>query len=192
MKLKFLLALSCALAQPAAASAQRRHRLRRRSLNLAKAGPIENLDLSQLADGIDDGAFNSEAITAAYLARIAAIDDSGPMLNAVIATFPDALDQARAMDAELRAGTYRGPMHGIPILVKDNVEVAGPLPTTAGSLALAGNITNRDAPLHCALARGRRRDFGQNQLKRMGQYPVGQFHQRLERGGRLDQEPACA
>jgi amidase len=116
-------------------------------VNLAKAGSIQNLDLSQLADGIDDGAFNSEAITAAYLARIAAIDDSGPMLNAVLATFPDALDQARAMDAELRAGTYRGPMHGIPILVKDNVEVAGPLPTTAGSLALAGNVTNRDAPL---------------------------------------------
>jgi amidase len=115
--------------------------------NLAKAGPIESLDLSQLADGIDDGALNSEAITAAYLARIAAVDDSGPMLNAVIATFPDAIEQARAMDAELRAGKYRGPMHGIPVLVKDNVEVAGPIATTAGSLALAGNITNRDAPL---------------------------------------------
>jgi amidase len=115
--------------------------------NLAKAGPIESLDLSQLADGIDNGALNSEAITAAYLARIAAVDDSGPMLNAVIATFPDAIEQARAMDAELRAGRYRGPMHGIPVLVKDNVEVAGPIATTAGSLALAGNITNRDAPL---------------------------------------------
>ena len=56
--------------------------------NLAKAGPIESFDLFQLADGIDDGALNSEAITAAYLARIAAIDDSGPTLNAIIATFP--------------------------------------------------------------------------------------------------------
>lgn len=115
--------------------------------NLAKAGPIENFDLFQLADGIDDGALNSEAITSAYLARIAAVDDSGPMLNAVIATFPDALDQARAMDAELKAGKYRGPMHGLPVLVKDNIEVAGPIPTTAGSLALANNITGRDAPL---------------------------------------------
>lgn len=115
--------------------------------NLAKAGPIESFDLFQLADGIDDGALNSEAITSAYLARIAAIDDSGPTLNAVIATFPDALDQAKAMDAELKAGKYRGPMHGMPVLVKDNIEVAGPLPTTAGSLALAGNVTNRDAPL---------------------------------------------
>lgn len=146
MKLKFILALSCALAQPATASPATPPSTAQANMNLAKAGPMENLDLSQLADGINDGTFNSEAVTAAYLTRIAAIDDSGPKLNAVIATFPDALDQARAMDAELRAGRYRGPMHGIPILVKDNVEVAGPLPTTAGSLALAGNITNRDAP----------------------------------------------
>ncbi|MCF8472188.1 MAG: amidase [Sphingomonadaceae bacterium] len=146
MKLKFILALSCALAQPAAASPATLPSTVQANMNLAKKGPIENMHLSQLADGINDGTFNSEVITAAYLARIAAIDDSGPTLNAVIATFPDALDQARAMDAELRAGINRGPMHGIPILVKDNVEVAGPLPTTAGSLALAGNITNRDAP----------------------------------------------
>ena len=146
MKLKFLLAVSCALAQPAAAAPTTAPSTAQASLNLAKAGPMENLDLSQLADGINDGTFNSEAITAAYLARIAAIDDSGPKLNAVIATFPDALDQARSLDAEYRAGRYRGPMHGIPILVKDNVEVAGALPTTAGSLALADNITNSDAP----------------------------------------------
>ncbi len=115
--------------------------------NLAEQGPIENLALSQLVDGIDDGALNSEAITAAYLDRIATIDDAGPMLNAVIATFPDAIEQAKALDAELKAGKYRGPMHGIPVLVKDNIEVAGPIATTAGSLALAGNVTNRDAPL---------------------------------------------
>ncbi len=147
MKLKFALALTCAVAQPAAATVATPPSTEQANANLAKAGPIENYDLSQLADGIDDGALNSEAITAAYLARIAAVDDSGPTLNAVIATFPDALDQARAMDAELRAGKYRGPLHGIPILVKDNVEVAGPVATTAGSLALAGNITNRDAPM---------------------------------------------
>ncbi len=144
-------ALMCAtligLAQPAAASIAPPPTTEKAKANLAEYGPIENLDLFQLVDGIDDGAFNSEAITAAYLDRIAAIDDAGPMLNAVIATFPDALDQARAMDAEIRAGKYRGAMHGIPVLVKDNVEVAGPIPTTAGSLALAGNVTNRDAPL---------------------------------------------
>ena len=147
MKLRITLALTCALAQPAAGLAAVSPSTAQAAANLTKAGPIESFDLSQLADGIEDGTLNSEAITAAYLARIAAVDDSGPTLNAVIATFPDALDQARATDTELRAGTYRGPMHGIPILVKDNVEVAGPIATTAGSLALAGNITNRDAPL---------------------------------------------
>ena len=148
MKFKIALILSCvSVASSVSAMAATPPSTEQASANLSKAGPIETLDLSQLADGIDDGALNSEAITAAYLARIAAVDDSGPMLNAVIATFPDAIEQARAMDAELLAGKYRGPMHGIPVLVKDNVEVAGPIATTAGSLALAGNITNRDAPL---------------------------------------------
>lgn len=148
MKTKLLLILAAtATAQPLAASVAPPPTTAQATANLAEQGPIENLSLSQLADGIDDGALNSEAITVAYLDRIAAVDDSGPMLNAVIATFPDALEQARALDAELKAGKYRGPMHGIPVLVKDNIEVAGPIATTAGSLALAGNITNRDAPL---------------------------------------------
>lgn len=147
MKLKIALALTCVLSQPAAAFTATPPSTEQASSNLAKAGPLENLDLSQLADGIKEGTFTSEAVTAAYLARIEAVDDSGPTLNAVIATYPDAIAQARALDAEMRAGKYRGPMHGIPVLVKDNVEVAGPIATTAGSLALAGNITNRDAPL---------------------------------------------
>jgi amidase len=142
-----LLCATFGMIQPAAAAIAPSPTTEKARANLAEQGPIENLSLFQLVDGIDDGALNSEAITAAYLDRIAAVDDAGPMLNAVIATFPDALDQARAMDTEIRAGKYRGPMHGMPVLVKDNIEVAGPIPTTAGSLALAGNITNRDAPL---------------------------------------------
>jgi amidase len=148
MKIHLALGLGCmALSAPGSASIATPPTTEQATANITRYGPIESLDLFQLVDGIDDGALNSEAITSAYLARIAAIDDSGPMLNAVIATFPDALDQARAMDAEIKAGKYRGPMHGMPVLVKDNIEVAGPIPTTAGSLALAGNITNRDAPL---------------------------------------------
>ncbi|HEY8592365.1 MAG TPA: amidase [Sphingomicrobium sp.] len=72
--------------------------------------------------------------------RITRID---PMLNSVIAIDPTAIEQARAVDA----GTLRGPLAGQPVLLKDNIEAAGPLPTTAGSLALANNVTNRDAPL---------------------------------------------
>ena len=148
MKLQALsLYVAIGFATSAAASVAPPPTTEKASSNLANMGPVENLSLSQLADGIDDGVLNSEAITAAYLARIASVDDAGPMLNSVIATLPDALEQARAMDSEISAGKYRGPMHGIPVLVKDNVEVAGPIPTTAGSLALAGNITNRDAPL---------------------------------------------
>jgi amidase len=74
------------------------------------------------------------------LARIAAVDSQ---LHSVIAVDPTAADQARAVDS----GTLRGPLAGQPVLLKDNIEAAGPLPTTAGSLALATNVTNRDAPL---------------------------------------------
>jgi len=84
---------------------------------------------------------SAEAQTQAALGRIAELN---PRLNAVIAVDPTALDQARTLDRVRRA---RGPLFGMPILVKDNIETVGPLPTTAGSLALADNVTNRDAPL---------------------------------------------
>ncbi|HLO19193.1 MAG TPA: amidase [Sphingomicrobium sp.] len=74
------------------------------------------------------------------LARVAAVD---PMLHSVLALDPTAVDQARSVDG----GSRRGPLAGQPVLIKDNIESAGTLPTTAGSLALAGNATNRDAPL---------------------------------------------
>ncbi len=85
-------------------------------------------------------AASAEARTRASLERIAELN---PRLNAVIAVDPTALDQARALD---RASTP-GPLAGMPVLIKDNIETAGPLPTTAGSLALANNVTGRDAPL---------------------------------------------
>ena len=79
---------------------------------------------------------------------LAKIEELNPRVNAVIAVDPTALDQARALDRIRRA---RGPLFGMPILIKDNIETAGPLPTTAGSLALANNVTNRDAPLVAGL-----------------------------------------
>ncbi|WP_310474213.1 amidase [Sandarakinorhabdus sp.] len=82
----------------------------------------------------------AQANTAAALTRIKALN---PKLNAVIAVDPGALDQARALDRQRMA---RGALFGLPILVKDNVDMAGPLPTTAGSLALKDNVTGRDAP----------------------------------------------
>ena len=93
------------------------------------------------------GKASAESLTKAYLARIAALDRKGPRLNAVIALNPHALADARALDAERKAGHIRGPLHGIPILLKDNIETADGTATTAGSLALKDNVTGRDAPL---------------------------------------------
>jgi amidase len=84
---------------------------------------------------------SATANTKAALKRIKALN---PKINAVIAVDPTAMDQARGLDRIRRA---RGPLFGMPILIKDNIETLGPLPTTAGSLALARNVTNRDAPL---------------------------------------------
>ena len=98
-------------------------------------------------EAIADGDISSEEMVKRYLKRIADIDDDGPMLNAVITLNPDALRQARRLDKERRKGKIRGVLHGVPILLKDNIEASGAMPTTAGSLALKDNITNRDAPL---------------------------------------------
>ncbi len=95
---------------------------------------------------LSSGRYTSADITAWYLTRIGQIDASGPQVNAVIATFPDTIESARRLDAERAAGRIRGPLHGVPVLIKDNIEVAG-LPTTAGSRALEGFDTGRDAPL---------------------------------------------
>lgn len=108
---------------------------------------VVQMDAARLQTAMTSGELTSVAVTQAYLDRIRRIDDAGPMLGAVIALFPDAVEQARARDAERTAGKVRGPLHGIPVLIKDNIEVSGVLPTTAGSLALANNVTGRDAPL---------------------------------------------
>lgn len=90
------------------------------------------------------GTLTSAALTRAYLDRIAKIDDSGPQLNAVIEINAKAADEAAALDAERKAGKVRGPMHGIPVLIKDNVDIAG-MVNSAGSLALADNRPAADA-----------------------------------------------
>ncbi len=109
--------------------------------------PVLGRSLSQLGRDLAGGKITSEQLVIAYLARIAAIDTSGPSLHAVIALNPHALEDARALDAERKAKGPRGPLHGLPILVKDNIETADPMPTTAGSLALRDNVAGRDAPV---------------------------------------------
>lgn len=109
---------------------------------------------AEQAAALKAGATTSEKLNQAALARIRALDHAGPRLNAVIATFPDAIEQARALDRERQAGRLRSPLHGLPILLKDNIETAGPLPTTAGSLALKANVAGRDSPIARRLREG--------------------------------------
>src|SRR3569833_1373153 len=114
---------------------------------------VEEQTIDQLQAQIAAGRATSESITRAYLARIAAMDRKGPTLRAVIAVNPAALAQARAAAARRKAGKALGPLDGVPVLVKDNIETLDPLATSAGSLALKDNITHRDAPRVAELRR---------------------------------------
>ena len=104
-------------------------------------------NITQLAEAQSLGRVSSLQLVDAYLARIARLDRAGPALHSVLALNPQARAQAQALDGERAVGKVRGPLHGIPLLIKDNIETADPMPTTAGSLALAGNLGGRDAPL---------------------------------------------
>ena len=98
-----------------------------------------------LQRGIASGRWTARQITEMYLARIESIDRTGPRVNSVIETNPDAAEIAGRLDEERRQGRSRGPLHGIPILIKDNIATADRMQTTAGSLALVGATPARDA-----------------------------------------------
>jgi len=105
---------------------------------------LEDATIADLQAAFAKGSLSSEKVTTAYLARIAAYDKQGPNINAVITANPTALAEAKALDAERAAGHVRGPLHGIPIILKDNVDSLG-LPTSAGSQLLAGSMPPDDA-----------------------------------------------
>jgi amidase len=113
---------------------------------IAKPYDVAEKSIAALQADLSAGRVTSEELVRSYVARIDAIDRNGPRLHSVIALNPNAIADARALDAERKAKGSRGALHGIPILVKDNIETADPIATTAGSLALAENITHRDSP----------------------------------------------
>jgi amidase len=106
---------------------------------------LEELSIADLQTGMASGRFSARTLAEQYLGRIESMDRQGPALRHVIETNPDALAIADALDAERRTGRTRGPLHGIPVLVKDNIDTADRMTTTAGSLALEGSRPARDA-----------------------------------------------
>jgi amidase len=107
--------------------------------------PLLEATIDELQQKMNGGKYSSRAITMMYLKRIAELDKKGPALNAVIELNPDALSMADGLDAERRSGKIRGPLHGIPVLIKDNINSGDKMMTTAGALALKGHIADHDA-----------------------------------------------
>jgi amidase len=107
--------------------------------------------IAELQAKMASGQITAESLVQHYLQRINALNSQGPALHAIISINPDALAQAHALDQERREHGARGPLHGIPVLVKDNIETADRMPTTVGSLALVDNFALADAPVVAAL-----------------------------------------
>lgn len=106
---------------------------------------LEEATIAQLQQWMTSGRFTSRALCEMYLGRIAEIDRKGPSIRSVLQLNPDALAIADALDAQRKAGKSRGPMHGIPVLIKDNIDTHDRMTTAAGSLALAHSIAPRDS-----------------------------------------------
>lgn len=105
----------------------------------------EGMTIAELGAGLESGRFTARSLTDLYLARIEEIDRRGPALNSVIEINPEARDIADSLDAERQSGRTRGPLHGLPILIKDNIATRDRMETTAGSLALVGSVPPADA-----------------------------------------------
>jgi amidase len=112
---------------------------------------LEETTLADLQTAMASGKLTAHSITQDYINRIHELDRIGPTLRHVIETNPDALSIATTLDRERKAGKVRGPLHGIPILVKDNIDTADRMTTTAGSYALAGSIPLQDATIAAKL-----------------------------------------
>ncbi len=110
-------------------------------------GPFEldEMTVAGLQEGMESGRLTARSIAELYLGRIEALDRAGPGLRSVIEINPQAGEIADQLDEERRAGSLRGPLHGVPVLIKDNIDTADQMTTTAGSLALEGSIPSQDS-----------------------------------------------
>jgi amidase len=106
---------------------------------------LDEITITELQDGMKSGKFTARSLVEKYSARIEEIDKHGPAINSVLELNPDAFSTADQLDQERKAKGPRGPLHGIPILIKDNIDTADSMMTTAGSLALIGSKPPKDS-----------------------------------------------
>ncbi|NTU94621.1 MAG: amidase [Bacteroidales bacterium] len=106
---------------------------------------LEEISVSQLGKDYREGKTTIKKVVADYLSRIDKIDKKGPMLNSVIAINPDAIKIAEELDKEMAAGKIRGPLHGIPVILKDNIDTKDSMPTTAGAVVLKKSFVGKDS-----------------------------------------------
>lgn len=116
-----------------------------------QAQGVITLTLPEIALQLELGKISSEQLVQTYLDRIEQIDHKGPKLQSILSLNPNAIKLAKERDLQRKAGDLKGPLHGIPILLKDNIESSDPMPTTAGAIALKNNYTDRDSPLVAGL-----------------------------------------
>ena len=155
------------------------------TLATAPAGAYEitQASIAELNRAFDDGTLTAEKLVELCIARIEAYDDQGPALNAVLLVNPNARARARELDAERKSSGPRSPLHGIPVVLKDNFDTAD-MPTTAGSFLLAGSLPPDDAfPGEEAARRRRHR-------ARQGQHERVRLRRRVELLRRHHPEPA--
>jgi hypothetical protein len=150
---------------------------------------LNEVTIAGLQERLRSGKETARSLAEKYLARIEAIDRRGPTLRSVIEVNPEALAAADALDRERKEKGPRGPLHGVPILLKDNIDTADRMATTAGSLALVGARPPKDAFLVRRLREAGAVLLGKTNLSEWANIRWQLLHQRLERPGRPDQEP---
>jgi amidase len=137
---------SAAVLSPVPSSASPLNNSRaREARSLGGSFEFDEMTVTEMQEGMASGRFTAHSITDKYLARIESIDKRGPAINSVIEVNPDAISIAKALDKERKQKHVRGPLHGIPVLIKDNIDTADRMMTTAGSLALVGSKPPKDS-----------------------------------------------
>ncbi len=106
---------------------------------------LEEIDISRIHHDYKNGNYSIQELISAYINRIKEIDENGPSLNSVLIINPDAIEIAKQLDIEYKQGSIRGPLHGIPVLLKDNIDTHDNMPTTGGSIALKDSYPKKDS-----------------------------------------------